>query len=86
MDALRTRSSTCQIYMPHIALRSPASEADRVVFMEGGQIIEEGSPDVILRSPSTKRLQFFLEKLNITAFKPKSDVVTQQTMKSDLRM
>ena len=60
--------------------------ADRVVFMEGGQIIEEGSPDVILRSPSTKRLQFFLEKLNITAFKPKSDVVTQQTMKSDLRM
>ena len=62
------------------------SVADRVVFMEGGQIIEEGSPDVILRSPSTKRLQFFLEKLNITAFKPKSDVVTQQTMKSDLRM
>jgi polar amino acid transport system ATP-binding protein len=62
------------------------SVADRVVFMEGGQIIEEGSPNVILRSPSTKRLQFFLEKLNITAFKPKSDVVTQRTMKSDLRM
>jgi polar amino acid transport system ATP-binding protein len=62
------------------------SVADRVVFMEGGQIIEEGSPNVILRSPLTKRLQFFLEKLNITAFKPKSDVVTQRTMKSDLRM
>ena len=60
--------------------------ADRVVFMEGGQIIEEGSPDVILRSPSTKRLQFFLEKLNITAFKPKSDVATHQAMKSDLRI
>ena len=62
------------------------SVADRVVFMEEGQIIEEGSPSVILRSPSTKRLQLFLEKLNITAFKPKSDVVTQRTMKSDLRI
>ena len=31
--------------------------ANRVVFMEGGQIIEEGSPDVILRNPSTKRLE-----------------------------
>jgi len=60
--------------------------ADRVVFMEGGQIIEEGSPDVILRSPSTKRLQFFLEKLNITAFKPKPDVATHQAIKSNLRI
>ena len=50
------------------------SVADRVIFMEGGQIIEEGPPNLILRSPSTKRLQCFLEKLNITAFKPKSDV------------
>ena len=50
------------------------SVADRVLFMEGGQIIEEGPPNLILRSPSTKRLQCFLEKLNITAFKPKSDV------------
>ena len=62
------------------------SVADRVLFMEGGQIIEEGPPNLILRSPSTKRLQCFLEKLNITAFKPKSDVVTQRTMKSDLRI
>ena len=60
--------------------------ADRVVFMEGGQIIEEGSPDVILRSPSTKRLQFFLEKLNITAFKPKPDAATHQAIKSNLRI
>lgn len=50
-----------------------SSVADRVVFMEEGQIVEEGAPDVILRSPTTERLQLFLEKLNITAFKPKSD-------------
>ena len=62
------------------------SVADRVVFMEGGQIIEDGSPDIILRSPSTKRLQFFLDKLNITAFKPKSDAATHRAMKSDLEI
>jgi polar amino acid transport system ATP-binding protein len=62
------------------------SVADRVVFMEGGQIIEDGSPDTILRSPSKKRLQFFLEKLNITAFKPKSDAATHRSMKSELKI
>jgi polar amino acid transport system ATP-binding protein len=62
------------------------SVADRVVFMEGGQIIEEGSPNVILRSPSTKRLQFFLEKLNVTAFKPKSDGASHTANKSDPRI
>jgi len=46
--------------------------ADRIVFMEDGQIIEEGSPKVVLKSPKTKRLQHFLEKLNMTAFKPNS--------------
>jgi len=50
-----------------------SSVADRVVFLEGGQIIEEGPPDVILRSPATERLRLFLDKLNITAFQPKSD-------------
>ena len=62
------------------------SVADRVLFMEGGQIIEEGPPNLILRSPSTKRLQCFLEKLNITAFKPKSDVANHRAIKSDLRI
>ena len=62
------------------------SVADRVLFMEGWQIIEEGPPNLILRSPSTKRLQCFLEKLNITAFKPKSDVANHRAIKSDLRI
>ncbi|MGI9352542.1 MAG: amino acid ABC transporter ATP-binding protein [Rhizobiaceae bacterium] len=60
-----------------------SSVADRVVFMEGGQIIEEGPPDVILQSPSTERLQLFLEKLNITAFKPKSESASDLAMKSN---
>lgn len=59
------------------------SVANRVVFMEEGQIIEEGSPDVILRTPSTKRLEVFLEKLNLTALKPKTNGASHRVMKSD---
>ena len=59
------------------------SVANRAVFMEEGQIIEEGSPDVILRTPSTKRLEVFLEKLNLTALKPKTNGASHRAMKSD---
>ncbi len=37
--------------------------ADRVVFMDGGQIIEEGAPEEIFRSPKSDRLKNFLAKL-----------------------
>ena len=40
---------------------------DRLVFMDGGEIIEEGNPKKILRMPKTQRLKMFLEKLNITS-------------------
>jgi polar amino acid transport system ATP-binding protein len=42
---------------------------DRIVFMDGGEIIEEGIPKKILKTPKTQRLKMFLEKLNITSFK-----------------
>ena len=42
---------------------------DRIVFMDGGEIIEEGIPEKILKTPKTQRLKMFLEKLNITSFK-----------------
>ncbi len=42
---------------------------DRLVFMDGGEIIEEGIPKKILKMPKTQRLKMFLEKLNITSFK-----------------
>ena len=47
--------------------------ADRIVFLESGEIIEQGSPDIVLKSPKTERLKLFLEKLNTTALKPKSN-------------
>lgn len=34
--------------------------ADRVVFMDGGYIVEQGSPDEVLRHPKEKRTQEFL--------------------------
>jgi len=39
--------------------------ADRVVFMENGNIVEEGPPKEILRNPNTDRLKAFLEKLAV---------------------
>ena len=44
---------------------------DRIVFMDGGEIIEEGAPNIILKSPKTDRLKLFLEKLDITSLKEK---------------
>jgi polar amino acid transport system ATP-binding protein len=38
--------------------------AKRVVFMDGGKIVEEGPPDQIFGSPQTDRLQAFLKHLH----------------------
>ena len=47
-----------------------ASEfGDRLLFMDSGEFIEEGSPKEMLTMPKTKRLDLFLEKLDITSFK-----------------
>ena len=37
--------------------------ADRVIFMDGGVIIEEGTPDEIFGSPKSERLRSFLKKV-----------------------
>ena len=37
--------------------------ADRVIFMDGGHIIEEGSAEQIFHQPKTERLQRFLDSL-----------------------
>ena len=40
--------------------------ADRVVFMDGGQIVEEGSPDEFFTNPRTARAKDFLSKILTT--------------------
>jgi polar amino acid transport system ATP-binding protein len=37
--------------------------ADRAVFMDGGSIVEEGTPDTIFSNPSHERTQLFLSKI-----------------------
>lgn len=59
--------------------------ADRVIFMDGGVIVEEGTPEELIKNPKNKRTREFLkryitvkedkmEKLNINKVKPK-DVI-----------
>ncbi len=38
--------------------------ADRVVFMDGGVIVEQGPPDAIFTNPSTERVRSFLKRYN----------------------
>ena len=38
--------------------------ADRVIFMDGGSIIEEGTPEEFFEHPKTKRAQDFLNSVN----------------------
>ena len=40
-----------------------AEVADRVIFMEGGYILEEGTPDEVLKNPQNPRTQEFLSKV-----------------------
>jgi ABC-type polar amino acid transport system ATPase subunit len=39
------------------------SVADRIIFMDKGQIVEEGPPEQILSAPRTERLKQFMELL-----------------------
>lgn len=38
--------------------------ADRIVFMDGGTIIEEGKPDELLFAPQSDRVRAFLKRYN----------------------
>ena len=43
-----------------------AEVADKVIFMEGGYIIEEGTPEDVIRNPKTERAQkIFLKYIKI---------------------
>lgn len=39
--------------------------SDRVVFMDGGMVIEEGSPDEVIDNPKNERTKTFLTKLSV---------------------
>ena len=37
--------------------------ADRVVFMDRGEIVEQGEPNTLFENPQTERLQLFLSQI-----------------------
>jgi putative amino-acid transport system ATP-binding protein len=37
--------------------------ADRVLFMDGGRVVEEGPPEAIFGAPQDPRLQAFLRRV-----------------------
>jgi general L-amino acid transport system ATP-binding protein len=37
--------------------------ADRVIFMDGGQIVEENDPETFFNNPESDRLKLFLEQI-----------------------
>ncbi|MBJ3777266.1 amino acid ABC transporter ATP-binding protein [Acuticoccus sp. 2012] len=45
-------------------MRFAAEAADRVIFMDGGVIVEEGSPQEIFRAPKEARTQTFLSRVS----------------------
>ncbi|GAA1672383.1 amino acid ABC transporter ATP-binding protein [Streptomyces yatensis] len=45
-------------------MRFAADIADRIVFMDDGRIVEEGAPDLLLRTPSHDRTRLFLSKVS----------------------
>ncbi|MGW5448182.1 amino acid ABC transporter ATP-binding protein [Streptomyces asiaticus] len=45
-------------------MRFAADVADRIVFMDDGRIVEQGTPDVLLRAPAHDRTRMFLSKVS----------------------
>ncbi|MEU8871051.1 amino acid ABC transporter ATP-binding protein [Streptomyces javensis] len=45
-------------------MRFAADVADRIVFMDDGRIVEEGTPDALLRAPAHDRTRTFLSKVS----------------------
>jgi polar amino acid transport system ATP-binding protein len=50
--------------------------ADRVVFMDGGVIVEQGPPDEVIGNPRSDRLRAFLRRFTMRG---ESSVVSRQS-------
>jgi polar amino acid transport system ATP-binding protein len=44
-------------------IRFAGDVADRVIFMDQGAIVEQGTPEMILKRPSHERTRSFLQKI-----------------------
>ena len=39
--------------------------SDRVIFMDGGKVVEEGRPEEVIDNPKNERTKAFLSHLNV---------------------
>jgi len=62
MRDLRTMGMT-MVVVSH-EMRFAREAADRVIFMDGGRIIEQGPPEVLFASPATARTREFLRAVD----------------------
>ncbi|MFW2589896.1 amino acid ABC transporter ATP-binding protein [Sagittula sp. SSi028] len=65
MKQLRDEGMTMVVVSHEMGFAREA--ADRVVFMDGGVVVEEGPPDAIFGNPQSDRLRAFLSRLNQSA-------------------
>jgi polar amino acid transport system ATP-binding protein len=63
MENLAASHGVTMIVVTHEMLFAREA-ADRVVFMDGGVIVEEGPPDVVLSGPRSDRLRAFLRRFH----------------------
>ena len=54
-------------------MRFAEAVADRVIFLEGGVIVEEGAPEQFFHHPKTERAQQFLDTFVYEAAKKQTD-------------
>jgi polar amino acid transport system ATP-binding protein len=73
--AIRGRTS---IIVTH-ELSFAAEVADRIIFMDGGRIVEQGHPRAMLRAPREPRTQAFLSRLLRPNLHPAEEPVMRET-------
>ena len=62
LDALYTKIDACdERYRCYTTVSREA--ADRVIFIDGGRIVEDSEPEEFFAHPKNKRLQDFLSKM-----------------------
>ena len=59
--------------------------ADRVVFMDGGVIVEDGSPDRVIGDPAHERTRHFLSRLLDPAMAEVEEETSEQTGRGRLK-
>mgnify|MGYP000244693747 CR=1 FL=1 len=57
---LARKTDMAMLFVTH-EMRFARDVSDRVLFMEGGKIVEQGPPEKIFENPSSERTRYFLQ-------------------------